>query len=288
MGNHSIHKEGYEGKEHEYIELLPTVEEDEVESSEPRQRKRFQTKSCNHVCRNFRHLSERDVVYYLKAIVLISWLSIIFSGFIGSASMVMSYTCNSSAAFGFAFDCITDIVSSIVVIWRFSGYHGDFSQEQSEKITLVALGTIFLISCVFTLYDSISSLVHSMTKNLQDAEQFDKHVTYRLDTCEGVWGLSIAALSCLAFLVITSAIVYIGIKLKSRSIKADGIIGVVALITTFSWFFSMVTMEIYPQLWFLEDAVGLFVGLFCLSYGVWLISELVALIRNGKKEQGRG
>lgn len=48
MGTHSIHKEGYEGKEYEYIELLPTTEEDDDESGEQRQRTVFQTKSFNH------------------------------------------------------------------------------------------------------------------------------------------------------------------------------------------------------------------------------------------------
>ncbi|KAJ8019791.1 hypothetical protein HOLleu_41527 [Holothuria leucospilota] len=284
MGTYSKHGQGNEADSHEMTSLLSGVRHHGVKNDESREETGYQL-TKNKYGGSFSHLCEDDVIYYIRGILLVSWVSILVSVGLGSASMVLAYTCHSSAAFGFAFDCIIDMVSSCVLIWRFSDYHGNFNEEEVEKITLVALGSLFIISSGSIMYHSISSLAFRIPKSALHAEKFEKRLIEQIHSCEGKFALGLTSVSALIFLLVTATIVYIGVRLNSRSIKADGIIGAVALATTLTWCLSLVTIGMFPQLWYLEEAVGLFVGIFCFCYGIWLISELVVLIRNGNGDQ---
>ncbi|XP_071822081.1 transmembrane protein 163a-like isoform X2 [Apostichopus japonicus] len=234
--------------------------------------------------------SRRVVWLYVRIIVVTSWISMVISVLLGAASMVLSTECNSPAAFGFAIDCVIDVASSAVMIWRFSGYHGNLNEDESERITLVSLGALFLVSGVVIVVNSVPDLikgvqfVESSSSSLNTQEIIEEYVAER-DLCENKWTLMIAITSMCCFIMITTVLTYIGYQLRSKSIQSDGFISLVNVVTSFTWLISMTTMKFFPHLWYLEDSMGILIAIFCFCYGSWLISELINIIWNGRRKQ---
>ena len=60
------------------------------------------------------------------------------------------------ALIGFGFDTLIEILSSLILLWRWSSIHPD---EQRERIALKLVGVSFLLLAAYVGYEAISSLV---------------------------------------------------------------------------------------------------------------------------------
>ena len=79
--------------------------------------------------------------------------------------LVVSGSSSSSATLGYALENLVDLVSSLVVIWRFYGEVADDELEKREKRASIgiALMIILLSICVFSV--AVGHLGESMHQN---------------------------------------------------------------------------------------------------------------------------
>ncbi|XP_015764869.1 PREDICTED: transmembrane protein 163-like [Acropora digitifera] len=93
-----------------------------------------------------------------KAALAVSYASVFCAFVIGVSSFVISSLAKSSAAFGFAFDSILDVCSSVVVIWRFCGLAGKtYSWERERRYCLLDFNIIIItVGCQTSCKDCAS------------------------------------------------------------------------------------------------------------------------------------
>uniref|UniRef100_A0A8C1INS0 Transmembrane protein 163b n=1 Tax=Cyprinus carpio TaxID=7962 RepID=A0A8C1INS0_CYPCA len=65
-------------------------------------------------------LKPHEAQNYRKKALWVSWVSIVVTMILAIAAFTVSIMRHSASAFGFAFDAILDVLSSIIVIWRYS------------------------------------------------------------------------------------------------------------------------------------------------------------------------
>ncbi|XP_074219659.1 transmembrane protein 163 isoform X6 [Camelus bactrianus] len=99
-------------------------------------------------------------------VLFLSFSSMVLSFIhVAAAVSVMRY---SASAFGFAFDAILDVLSSAIVLWRYSNAAAVHSAHR-EYIACVILGVIFLLSSICIVVKAIHDL---STKLLPEVDDF--------------------------------------------------------------------------------------------------------------------
>ncbi|XP_016138145.1 transmembrane protein 163-like [Sinocyclocheilus grahami] len=74
---------------------------------------------------------------------------------------------HSASAFGFAFDAILDVLSSIIVIWRYSNAAAVHSAHR-EYIACAILGVVFILSAITILVKAIHDLATKLQPEVDD------------------------------------------------------------------------------------------------------------------------
>ncbi|XP_069880277.1 transmembrane protein 163 isoform X1 [Dipodomys merriami] len=113
-------------------------------------------------------LKPHEAQNYRKKALWVSWLSIIVTLALAVAAFTVSVMRYSASAFGFAFDAILDVLSSAIVLWRYSNAAAVHSAHR-EYIACVILGVIFLLSSICIVVKAIHDL---STKLLPEVDDF--------------------------------------------------------------------------------------------------------------------
>ncbi|XP_033276167.1 transmembrane protein 163 isoform X2 [Orcinus orca] len=113
-------------------------------------------------------LKPHEAQNYRKKALWVSWFSIIVTLALAVAAFTVSVMRYSASAFGFAFDAILDVLSSAIVLWRYSNAAAVHSAHR-EYIACVILGVIFLLSSVCIVVKAIHDL---STKLLPEVDDF--------------------------------------------------------------------------------------------------------------------
>ncbi|KPP67402.1 hypothetical protein Z043_114010 [Scleropages formosus] len=166
----------------------------------------------------------------------------------------------SASAFGFAFDATLDVLSSIIVLWRYSNAAAVHSAHR-EYIACVTLGIVFILSSLCILGKAIRGLA---TKILPEVDDF-------LFSVSIISGIVCTILAVLKFML--------GRVLTSRALITDGFNSLVGGIMGFSILISAEVFKHDPAVWYLDGTIGVLIGLIILAYGVKLLMDMVPRVR---------
>ncbi|KAM9766939.1 transmembrane protein 163a [Menidia menidia] len=205
-------------------------------------------------------LKPHEAQSYRKKALWVSWVSIVITIALAIAAFTVSIMRHSASAFGFAFDAVLDVLSSVIVLWRYSNAAAVHSAHR-EYIACVILGVIFILSSMCIMGKAIHDLA---TKLLPEVDDF-------LFSVSIVSGLLCVALSVMKFLL--------GRVLTSRALVTDGFNSLVGGVMGFSILISAEVFKHYPKIWYLDGATGVLIGLIILAYGVKLLLDMVPRVR---------
>ncbi|XP_043929595.1 transmembrane protein 163 [Protopterus annectens] len=102
-------------------------------------------------------LKPHEAQNYRKKAIWISWISILVTLILAIASFTVSIMRFSASSFGFAFDATLDVLSSAIVLWRYSNAAAVHSAHR-EYLACVILGVIFLLSALCIIGKAIHAL----------------------------------------------------------------------------------------------------------------------------------
>lgn len=205
---------------------------------------------------NSADMSMRDTSRWRSGALAISLVSIIVLLVLGVLSFVVSDVTNSSAAFGFGFDCLLDVGTSIVVLWRFMGSLGSVYSAEKERIALLFLGSLFIIAAVSIFARAIPDLINST------------------ETSGGFWLMILASVSMVICTGLAITKFIIAKKLDSKSVLSDGYSSLAGAITALSMLISAIVIHYEVQVWYLDEIIGIVVGLLLAFYGIKTLVEV--------------
>ncbi|CAM4657975.1 unnamed protein product [Leuciscus chuanchicus] len=205
-------------------------------------------------------LKPHEAQSYRKKALWVSWVSIVVTMILAIAAFTVSIMRHSASAFGFAFDATLDVLSSIIVIWRYSNAAAVHSAHR-EYIACVILGVVFILSAITILGKAIHDLATKLQPEVDD-------FLYSVSVISGV---VCTILSICKFML--------GKVLTSRALITDGFNSLVGGVMGFSILISAEVFKHEPSVWFLDGTMGVLIGLVILAYGVKLLKDMVPRVR---------
>ncbi|XP_016019507.2 transmembrane protein 163 isoform X3 [Rousettus aegyptiacus] len=205
-------------------------------------------------------LKPHEAQNYRKKALWVSWFSIIVTLALAVAAFTVSVMRYSASAFGFAFDAILDVLSSAIVLWRYSNAAAVHSAYR-EYIACVILGVIFLLSSICIVVKAIHDL---STKLLPEVDDF-------LFSVSILSGILCSILAVLKFML--------GKVLTSRALITDGFNSLVGGVMGFSILLSAEVFKHNAAVWYLDGSIGVLIGLTIFAYGVKLLIDMVPRAR---------
>uniref|UniRef100_A0A8C1SV52 Transmembrane protein 163a n=1 Tax=Cyprinus carpio TaxID=7962 RepID=A0A8C1SV52_CYPCA len=185
-------------------------------------------------------LKPHEAQSYRKKALWVSWISIVVTLILAVAGFTVSFMRHSASAFGFAFDATLDVLSSIIVLWRYSNAAAVHSAHR-EYIACVILGVIFILSSMCILGKAIHDLATKLLPEVVSSMAVSIYVLF--------------VFLCLGF-----------------NSMVGGIMG-------FSILISAEVFKHHPTIWYLDGTTGVLIGLIILAYGVKLLIDMVPRVR---------
>ncbi|XP_034410739.1 transmembrane protein 163-like [Cyclopterus lumpus] len=205
-------------------------------------------------------LKPHEAQSYRKKVLWVSWVSIVITILLAIAAFTVSIMRHSASAFGFAFNAVLDVLSSAIVLWRYSNAAAVHSAHR-EYIACVILGVVFILSSLCIMGKAIHDLT---TKLLPEVDDF-------LFSVSIISGLVCVILAVIKFML--------GKVLTSRALITDGFNSLVGGVMGFSILISAEVFKHEPQVWYLDGTTGILMGLIILAYGVKLLRDMVPRVR---------
>ncbi|XP_062312811.1 transmembrane protein 163a [Osmerus eperlanus] len=205
-------------------------------------------------------LKPHEAQSYRKKALWVSWVSIVVTLILAVAAFTVSFMRHSASAFGFAFDASLDVLSSIIVLWRYSNAAAVHSAHR-EYIACVILGVVFILSSFCILGKAIHDLA---TKLLPEVDDF----LFSVSIVSGILCIILAGLKFM-----------LGRVLTSRALITDGFNSMVGGTMGFSILVSAEVFRHHPNIWYLDGTFGVLIGLIILAYGVKLLVDMVPRFR---------
>ncbi|XP_033868640.1 transmembrane protein 163a isoform X1 [Acipenser ruthenus] len=205
-------------------------------------------------------LKPHEAQSYRKKALWVSWVSILVTIALAVAAFTVSIMRHSASAFGFAFDAVLDVLSSIIVLWRYSNAAAVHSAHR-EYIACVVLGVVFILSSMCIVGKAIHDLA---TKLLPEVGDFL---------------FSVSILSGILCIILAVVKFMLGRVLTSRALITDAFNSLVGGIMGFSILISAEVFKHHPNVWYLDGMTGVLIGLIILAYGVKLLIDMVPRVR---------
>ncbi|XP_075872202.1 transmembrane protein 163a isoform X2 [Nelusetta ayraudi] len=205
-------------------------------------------------------LKPHEAQSYRKKALWVSWVSIAVTIILAIVAFTVSIMRHSASAFGFAFDATLDVLSSAIVLWRYSNAAAVHSAHR-EYIACAILGVIFILSSLCILGKAIHDLA---TKLLPEVDSFL---------------FSVSIISGLACIILAVVKFMLGKVLTSRALITDGFNSLVGGIMGFSILISAEVFKQEPKVWYLDGTIGVLMGLIILGYGLKLLLDMVPRMR---------
>ncbi|XP_020616883.1 transmembrane protein 163-like isoform X1 [Orbicella faveolata] len=194
---------------------------------------------------------------WLRAALLVSYVSIAITLILGSLYFVFSALDGSPAAFGFAFAAILDACSSAVVVWRFSGIAGQKYSFERERKACIIIGVCFVLSGSAIVSKAVYMLV---------IDNEPKRSTALLITTFATFG-------CMVLLAWFKYL--IAYKVDSRALRTDAFNSTAEAVMAFVMAMSDLIYDQNPNIWFLDASAAIFIAFVLIVYGVRTIVELL-------------
>ncbi|XP_068602746.1 transmembrane protein 163a [Brachionichthys hirsutus] len=205
-------------------------------------------------------LKPHEAQSYRKKALWVSWISIVITLILSVAAFTVSFMRSSASAFGFAFEATLDVLSSIIVLWRYSNAAAVHSAHR-EYIACVVLGILFVLSSLCILGKALHNLA---TKTPPEVDDF-------LFTVSILSGILCGLLAVAKFML--------GRVLTSRALITDGFNSLVGAVLGFSILICAEIFKHHPKVWFLDATIGVIIGFVIWAYGFKLLKDMVPRVR---------
>uniref|UniRef100_A0A8D2ZU39 Transmembrane protein 163a n=1 Tax=Scophthalmus maximus TaxID=52904 RepID=A0A8D2ZU39_SCOMX len=205
-------------------------------------------------------LKPHEAQSYRKKALWVSGISIVVTLILAVAAFTVSFMRHSASAFGFAFEASLDVLSSIIVLWRYSNAAAVHSAHR-EYIACVVLGIVFILSSFCILGKAIHNVATRMPPEVDDF----------LFSVSIVSGFTCTLLAVVKFML--------GRVLTSRALITDGFNSLVGAVMGFSILVSAEVYKHHPDVWFLDGSIGILISLIICAYGVKLLVDMVPRVR---------
>ncbi|XP_078539994.1 transmembrane protein 163 [Lissotriton helveticus] len=205
-------------------------------------------------------LNPLEAQSYRNKALWVSWISIAVTLVLAVAAFTVSVMRYSASAFGFAFDAVLDVLSSVIVLWRYSNAAAVHSAHR-EYIACVILGVIFLLSSLCIIIKAIHDLAIRLLPEVDDF----------LFSVSIISGILCSILAVVKFML--------GRVLTSRALITDGFNSLVGGVMGFSILISAEVFKHNTTVWYLDGTVGILIGFIIMAYGVKLLLDMVPRVR---------
>ncbi|XP_059708571.1 transmembrane protein 163 isoform X1 [Haemorhous mexicanus] len=205
-------------------------------------------------------LKPHEAQSYRKKALWVSWVSIIVTLALAVAAFTVSVMRYSASSFGFAFDATLDVLSSAIVLWRYSNAAAVHSAHR-EYMACVILGVIFLLSSICIVIKAIHDLAKRVLPEVDD-------FLYSVSVLSGILCTVLAVIKFM-----------LGKVLTSRALITDGFNSLVGGIMGFSILLSAEVFKHNSSVWFLDGSIGVLIGLTISAYGIKLLIDMVPRVR---------
>ncbi|KAM6079668.1 transmembrane protein 163 isoform 1-T1 [Theristicus caerulescens] len=205
-------------------------------------------------------LKPHEAQSYRKKALWVSWVSIIVTLALAVAAFTVSVMRYSASSFGFAFDATLDVLSSAIVLWRYSNAAAVHSAHR-EYIACVILGVIFLLSSLCIVIKAIHDLAKKVLPEVDD-------FLYSVSVLSGILCTVLAVIKFM-----------LGKVLTSRALITDGFNSLVGGIMGFSILLSAEVFKHNSSVWYLDGSIGVLIGLTIFAYGIKLLIDMIPRVR---------
>ncbi|XP_032880544.1 transmembrane protein 163 [Amblyraja radiata] len=205
-------------------------------------------------------LKPHEAQSYRKKALWVSWTSIVVTLSLAVAAFTVSIMRHSASSFAFAFDAVLDVISSAIVLWRYSNAAAVHSAYR-ENIACIVLGVIFLVSTICIIGKAIHDLA---TKLLPEVDDF-------LFSVSIISGILCSILAVVKFML--------GRVLTSKALITDGFNSLVGGIMGFSILISAEVFDHYAAVWYLDGTIGILIGVIIFAYGIKLLVDTIPRIK---------
>lgn len=180
---------------------------------------------------------------------------------IATVSIVEGLTVDSSGTLGFGLQTVMDMVTTFVIVWRYTGKDGHvFSQKKEFKSVVILTVLLFLLAI-----GTATGAIYNIT------QEFKPFKEYRL--------MAICTTGFAIYIVLGWIKLYIGAKLHSKAVYIDGVSTVGTACTAVALLASLIAYKI-SKAWYLDDIVALIVASLMLLYSLRLFYKDIYF--NGK------
>ncbi len=191
---------------------------------------------------------------FRRKIVHIEFASIVLVVICLIVSATLAYQERSASALALAVDSSLDIISYIIILWRYNGKNGD--SHNKENLTLFLLAFLVFTSSCLVEYDAIYNLVNAIQP--RPSQDF----------------ILINLLQCVMFLALGIYKIRLSREAKlGKSLFSDGINSIISSLDCLSMSLSMTVFISFPYVWYLDAIFGVVMGLLILLYGLYLFYQ---------------
>uniref|UniRef100_A0A7S2SED6 Cation efflux protein transmembrane domain-containing protein n=1 Tax=Mucochytrium quahogii TaxID=96639 RepID=A0A7S2SED6_9STRA len=186
----------------------------------------------------------------------ISWISIFFTLITGIVGMIVAIAGESAAMLAFSLEGLVDVLSSVVLLWRFNGRpEDDEFMESRESRASAAIGICFII-LAFSV--SIVAVVHlTLHQEPRDTSEL----------------LALTIPSGFVLLILGLLKLHISRTIKSKALYRDGVVTLVSCLQSAGVIFGIAMYRINASVWYFDSVFALFISAFLFVYGVYVVNQ---------------
>ncbi|HMI49015.1 MAG TPA: cation transporter [Gemmatimonadaceae bacterium] len=133
----------------------------------------------------------------------LSWLTLVYNSLEGFVAIGAGLLAGSVALVGFGFDSAIELAASAAALWRLNADVDPVERERVERLTLRAVGVLFLALALYVTLDAVNALLK------QEAPD------------ESTVGIVLAAASLVVMPLLARAKRRVAIALGSRALRAE-------------------------------------------------------------------
>jgi divalent metal cation (Fe/Co/Zn/Cd) transporter len=133
----------------------------------------------------------------------LSWLTLVYNSLEGFVAIGAGLLAGSVALVGFGFDSAIELAASAAALWRLNADVDPVERERVERLTLKAVGILFLALALYVTLDAVNALLK------QEAPD------------ESTVGIVLAAASLVVMPLLARAKRRVAIALGSRALRAE-------------------------------------------------------------------
>jgi len=187
--------------------------------------------------------------------VLLAYISIFFTLVSSTIGIILSYVGESSSTLAFSLDGLIDVVTSFIILWRFSSKVSEEKSKSRENRASAAIGLSFLILGSVVVG---SALYHLITHD-------------KLKDTRYLLALTIPSLIVLSFLGILK--IYLAKLLSSDALFEDGLSSIAGGVLCICVIIGVMAARNDGRYWFLDPSLALVIGVLYLCYGFYIIRK---------------